>query len=62
MDFTTAIEGARKGVESARAAQAIARSVNGPYRDSLVKECEIALLTAISFARDALAIMRRDAS
>lgn len=61
MDWPTAIEGARKGVETARAAQMIARTVVGPYRESLDREIEAALLTAISFARDALAIHRREA-
>ena len=61
MDWTTAVEGARKGIETARAAQMISRSVTGPYRESLDREIESALLTAISFTRDALAIHRREA-
>ena len=60
MDWATAIEGARKGIETARAARAISGSVVGPYRDNLQRETEAALLTAISFARDALAMVRRD--
>lgn len=59
MDWPTAIEGARKGIETARAAQMISRTVVGPYRESLDREIEASLLTAISFARDALALHRR---